>query len=122
MKHAILIVVFALILKPLLPLFSYVANYNYIVKELCVNKQKPQLHCNGKCHLMKELAKASENEKPATGKKNLHQETELFLQANQSFTIAGFYKISTNTNQCVYNNLYAHSAVRFLFRPPSVIS
>ena len=28
-------------------------NRNYIAQNLCVNRNKPQMHCNGKCHMMK---------------------------------------------------------------------
>ncbi len=36
-------------------------NLDYIVKTYCVNKDNPQLQCNGKCHLSKKLG--LENEK-----------------------------------------------------------
>src|SRR5678815_4709774 len=35
---------------------SYKANQDLISKNLCVNKLKPRLHCNGKCQLMKKMA------------------------------------------------------------------
>lgn len=45
-----------------LPLFSKVSvvlvwkiNQKYIIENLCVNKTKPVLKCNGKCHLMSKL-------------------------------------------------------------------
>lgn len=38
---------------------SYVSyfelNKEYIIKKYCVNKSKPKLKCNGKCHLSKQL-------------------------------------------------------------------
>lgn len=37
-------------------------NQGYIAKELCVNRDKPQLHCNGQCYLMKKLKQAQEKE------------------------------------------------------------
>lgn len=37
-------------------------NEKYIAAELCVNKDKPQLHCNGKCYLMKKLKQAQDKE------------------------------------------------------------
>lgn len=37
-------------------------NQDYIAKELCINKNKPQLHCNGKCYLMKKLKQAEDKE------------------------------------------------------------
>lgn len=39
------------------PVLDYMANYDYIVNTLCENRDKPELECNGKCHLSKELAK-----------------------------------------------------------------
>lgn len=38
-------------------------NQKFIAAELCENKDKPQLHCNGKCYLMKKLKDAEEKEK-----------------------------------------------------------
>lgn len=37
-------------------------NQGYIAKELCVNRDKPQLHCNGKCYLMRKLKQAQDKE------------------------------------------------------------
>ena len=50
-------------------------NRGYIAKELCVNKDKPQLHCNGKCYLMKKLKQAEEKEQ-----KQDHQFQKIQLQ------------------------------------------
>lgn len=35
-------------------------NQDYITENYCVNKDKPKMHCNGKCHLAKQLEKAEE--------------------------------------------------------------
>jgi hypothetical protein len=43
---------------------DYAINYDYISKVLCINKDKPELKCNGKCHLMKELAKLQKMTNP----------------------------------------------------------
>lgn len=50
---------------------QYVLNKEYIAANLCENKNKPAMHCSGKCQLKKQLAKASEtgdaqNQKGAT--------------------------------------------------------
>lgn len=45
---------FALVLtKPFSPYAKYLLNKEYIANELCVNKDVPMMHCNGKCHLAK---------------------------------------------------------------------
>lgn len=38
-----------------------------ITQLFCVNKDKPALRCNGKCHLAKQLRKASDSESKAPG-------------------------------------------------------
>lgn len=35
----------------------YELNIDYIIKNYCVNKDKPEMHCNGKCYLNKQLNK-----------------------------------------------------------------
>jgi hypothetical protein len=44
-------------LSRLLIIASYEINKDYISKNLCENKNKPKMHCNGKCHLNKQLSK-----------------------------------------------------------------
>lgn len=58
-KHLLLLLAVVMLTKPLWPVMDYIANYNFIVKELCVNRDKPEMNCNGKCYLAKQLAKES---------------------------------------------------------------
>ncbi len=51
-------------LRPFMPFMEYALNYEYISTVLCENKDKPEMHCNGKCHLMKEVKKQKTKEKP----------------------------------------------------------
>lgn len=41
--------------RPIIPIIEYYANYDYIAEELCENRDKPYLECNGKCYLKKQL-------------------------------------------------------------------
>ncbi|QBJ87637.1 hypothetical protein DDI74_15765 [Chryseobacterium gleum] len=50
-------IIFTVALRPVLPLVNYAVNYDYIVKNLCENRNVPQSTCNGKCYVEKELAK-----------------------------------------------------------------
>lgn len=45
-------------MKLYLPYINYIFNYNYIATVLCENKNRPEQHCKGKCHLRKEIKKA----------------------------------------------------------------
>jgi len=50
----------SLLLKPFIPYIGYQINKAYIMQTLCVNRDKPQLHCDGKCYLDKQLQKAND--------------------------------------------------------------
>ena len=115
---------FAVVLKPIFPLVDYAVNYNYIAKVLCVNKTKPTLKCNGKCHLMKELTKAAESEKPiSSDKKPLVQESEvLFLETIPSFVCEDFFPISSQKINDNYSNLYSFLNSCVVEHPPTFIS
>lgn len=47
--------------RPVLPVIEYYANYDYIANVLCENRDKPYLECNGKCYLEKQIAKINHN-------------------------------------------------------------
>jgi hypothetical protein len=52
---------------------DYSINRDYIAKNLCENKSRPALRCNGKCQLMKKMA-AEENADNKQGKQNTGKE------------------------------------------------
>ena len=58
-------------------------NRKYIAENLCVNKDKPWLHCNGKCYFMRKIKEAQEKEQSteAQAQKNLFQEA-FFIKPN----------------------------------------
>jgi hypothetical protein len=47
--------------KPVMPLIEYYANYDYIATVLCENKDKPYLECNGKCYLQDRIEQNSDS-------------------------------------------------------------
>jgi hypothetical protein len=109
------------LLKPLFPFIDYAINKEYISKNLCENRTKPKLNCNGKCHLMKQLKKASA-ETPSDGNttKAASNQEENCFHVNSLF---GF-----NTNVIVsqtdkfyiktINNLLPLTYLQDIFHPP----
>lgn len=49
---------------PVFPVFNYVLNTD-IYEALCINKDKPAMECNGKCHLAEELNTQEKEKKDA---------------------------------------------------------
>ncbi|MCW8981659.1 MAG: hypothetical protein OQJ83_09755 [Altibacter sp.] len=61
MKLIVVFTVLLILTKPLWPVAEYVMNYDFIVERLCENRDKPQLECNGKCYLSKQISKETED-------------------------------------------------------------
>ena len=125
MKKAIVILALFILTKPFFPLVEYVVNYEYIAKELCINKEQPVLACNGKCYLMSELAKASDTDtqKPLSDKKIEVKQIELlYFQEIESFNFntTGFVFRPKITRH--YTDLYQYLNTSSVFHPPTIIS
>jgi hypothetical protein len=123
-KKTVFIILIALFLKPILPVVDYVVNYEYISKVLCENKAKPMMHCNGKCHLMKELAKAAETENPKSSDKKYFSPLEevLFFKEIKSFSIVSLGFLNQLKINTYYLNLYSFLSMNSEFHPPTFIS
>lgn len=111
-----------MLVKPAIPFLEYIVNYDYIVKELCENKEKPELKCNGKCHLAKQLAKAAEEDKNTSSDKKQNVKQEIETMFCQEFKVVSIAKNFVFTNKKInsdYQNLYALTAIQSTFHPPT---
>jgi hypothetical protein len=103
------------ILSRVFIVLDYQINKDYIAQFLCINKSKPELHCEGHCFLQKNLKKADQPESKST-QQTLKVDFPLFLQPD--FTCS-FSLFSESRNQ-FFVFLIGHT-VRFLsaiFHPP----
>jgi hypothetical protein len=68
---------------------DYCANKDYIAKNLCENRDKPKMHCNGKCYLAKKLLKESKEQgsKSPNDKKERQIVDLFFVQASLPTTL-----------------------------------
>ncbi len=123
MKKVLLLLSLLVFIKPVVPVFEYVINYDYIATVLCINKDKPEMDCNGKCHLMQEMAKTSEKELPLTPtKKYVVTETEvLFFHELESFAFDDFFNESRLLITSNYFNFYQLLKSSGTFHPPCFI-
>ena len=73
---------------------------------------------------MKELAKASESEKPiSSDKKHVQQESEvLFFEAIKPYESIGFLTTYSQKGTTHYSNLYSYLKSSAVFHPPTFIS
>ncbi|SEH55118.1 hypothetical protein SAMN02927937_00158 [Paenimyroides aquimaris] len=122
MKKLIVILALFMLIKPIIPVLEYVVFYDYIKNELCINKDRPELKCNGKCHLMKELAKASATQDKSTSHNFSVESNIVFYQDFQCFNFTFFSNINKRIYNFHYNNLYNHSYYKVLIKPPVYLS
>ena len=84
-KFTAILLLFTLLSSNFSRFFVYTGfkiNKNYILTSLCENRNKPQLHCNGNCFLMKKIKQADKKEKAdkQNSKKNNSQEAFIHTQ------------------------------------------
>jgi len=108
-------------IQPALPIVEYFVNYNYIVNELCENRDKPILTCNGKCYLEKEVTKQQnldhEQKVPQPPKIDLEKFVTLKYK---SFTYHIVADKQLQNNPLFYSKLEDQKFVSSILRPPIV--
>lgn len=100
--------------------FDYLSDKEMITREFCINKSKPWLHCNGQCHLRKQLDKQDGNMPFSQKTGNERDERTEYIQhetveLNHSgdFCLELFFPESFFVSE-------AHT--RNIFHPPTLIS
>lgn len=99
-------------------LTDYQINKEYIAKVFCVNKSKPKMHCNGKCHLKNELNKAEKKEHSSTNPENEKYEFQLFSESNFNMGICNFIDLDLNSLLSDYSFHLSDKHLNSIFHPP----
>ena len=82
----------------------------------CINKAKPQLHCNGKCQLMKKLKQEEKKdqqnpERRGNGKENV-------LSSKSFFAVVSMINLSFINSYSYYHSAIPVSRAADFFHPP----
>lgn len=96
---------------------DYYIHKEYIAQNLCENRSKPQLHCEGKCHL-KKLLKKKEKEEQAPPLKSIKDKSEII-----PFLTRGVKLVFDDSVQLFHSTEVSSplsSFIRPVFHPPSV--
>jgi hypothetical protein len=101
-------------------LYVYAAfglNQKFISTNLCENRSKPWLHCNGHCYLMKKIKQAEEKEKSE------ERQTQKSLFQESDFVVHGDLKFTTSLLQVIVTPYRSASPTLnpgVIFRPPQI--
>lgn len=100
--------------------FSYFQlNVDYIIENYCINKERPELDCNGKCYLMEQLAAADDQKRQDNATLTLLEAfVPLFVQQTTDFS---FQSHLEHTQQQLFSLDASWNYVRVnrMLRPPS---
>ncbi|MCC7027343.1 MAG: hypothetical protein IT265_10325 [Saprospiraceae bacterium] len=128
MKSAVSILLALLILLQLFSkvwiIFSFKVNQDYIAKVVCINRDKPEKHCNGKCVLMKRIKAEEETEKKQIPQKLKEQQQGLYCLDNFSWLMqrprdwANDKQKQTFSHQTPFTSAF----VKGIFRPPKFVT
>lgn len=98
----------------------YQLNKEYISEVLCINKNKPAMHCDGKCFLKKELEKQEEQESklPFSIKEKL--ERELFVE-NYAHIFNRYFPLALKITFPPYCSVLFPNPSFDILHPPQIV-
>lgn len=98
-------------------------NQKYITENLCINKSKPWLHCNGKCYYKKNISQSEESEKKQAGKDNSNRlEVSYFQEPFRLCFITPIQLDGKIASFPAYSYQYSSRYIETIFRPPKLIA
>ena len=103
---------------------EYFTNYDYIKEELCKNKEKSYLKCNGTCYV-ESLMKSANLLEDSNSQKTVIPEASLFFpifvlnELDYSFTKALFIEKSDLPN--FSKQFVIHNFINEIYRPPKLV-
>ena len=98
---------------------GFALNKQYVADNLCINKSRPLLHCNGKCYFMKKVKQAQESEKKQESRDNLNRLDVSYFQEPFRLTLVepAITDLSLPSSFS-YSYQYSNSYLTAIFRPP----
>jgi hypothetical protein len=129
MKKTISSFLLIIILLPSLAKVIYITYWNLdreaLTKEYCKNQDKPELECNGQCHLEETLGKIDDSADGNPDKNALAWEklAEMLVFTNEIISDYSFNNKLLdlqllNKKQFYYLDTYRHARLNLIFHPP----
>jgi hypothetical protein len=97
---------------------EYYAQKDYIARNLCENRSRPEMHCEGKCCLKKKLAKQGKEQTPAPG--NQKDETATLFFCEPTCETLVVFQTLTATTYFIQNDSALADYQGSVFRPPAL--
>lgn len=125
-KLALIVLCLAFSLRPAYyigQLLYFELNIDYIIETYCVNKDKPQLQCNGKCQLAKQLQTGYPENNFDNGESIsfvFEAFFPVFITSYSINTFKSFIEVNHTNSLFFYQNNYTYLTEFHLVKPPIV--
>lgn len=97
---------------------DYQLHKDYIASTLCENKDKPEMHCDGQCHLKKQLEEDDEKDQsPVNSVKQVNEILLFFTELRPALNFENFIK-SEEEKFISYLQPISVGHLLSVFRPP----
>ena len=117
--HLLLNLYLLVLIQPALPVLEYLINYDYIVNELCENRDKPVLTCNGKCYLGDQVEKQMDLDRDAQLPIPPEIDLEKFITLGVKFVHQFAHPdIKTESLSNFYRKMESQLQINSILRPP----
>jgi len=113
----------AAMLRPAIYFAEYFANYDYIKKELCKNKNKPVLKCNGTCYVASQLKSANLLDEP-NSQKTTFSEVKMFFPVfvlnSNNFNTEKLKFLNKKEQPTFEKHFLINRFINEVFQPPQI--
>ncbi|MBO9573826.1 MAG: hypothetical protein J7497_16690, partial [Chitinophagaceae bacterium] len=100
---------------------GYIVQQKEYMKQ-CVNKARPQMHCNGKCLLMKKIEEQEKKERAQAPEMKYAAKQEVFSSSSSFNFSFAFHTSDNHLKVYPFNTGIPVDRTSPVFRPPSILS
>lgn len=93
-------------------------NQDYIAKVLCINREKPQLECNGQCILMKKMEQAQDSNSAEQSQSSKTHLLEIFSEVSPLFQPLTFSAVQQEF--LAHDDAASFVLLSSIFHPPQI--
>lgn len=96
---------------------NFTINQKYIIDNFCINKDSPELKCDGKCYLAEQI-RAEKERQESTPAFRFGQDFGVFITTNSLYYQHPIQSPINITHQAFYRNLLLQSLRKEIEHPP----
>lgn len=98
---------------------NYEVNTSYIIENFCENTDKPEMHCDGKCHLTKQIQEDTEQKSEAPAAESEIMTFVLSIEETAVFEFGFLESRLAKANSLYLEGNYSNP-LQSIFHPPQV--